>query len=1049
MEGRGRSRARKKRRYASPKRLLSFLLTAAMVLTNMGPDLSLAYAATATDVTFEMEGADLVQSVEDAIAEGNEVTKGDIDFTEGAVDKFENLFFGEGKLYEAYPEMEGGDAEAELRVFVRLPEDADDTYIVTGDEDLIFLYVNNGEDRITCKAEIHSVINGRERTKTTKKVSIKSYLNAYDTIFGEGTEVEEEEEVVTATSSDADKAEPEVPTATDSDGQVSLSVNDVPLVTEAPVETATDSDAPESDDDEAEVPEDTEDEEPAEEEEITEDVDEEVPEAPKATDLDLVALDWNRTAKAWVTSLNALGLERSTEEGSYVLTVNHILTDGGEMWGKEETIELTEKDFTNGALNTAPYEYVKDGMELAGKAPVVRATDFQGEDGTYELTVDMEYRVMDGWHIVRETAQPGIMLMAIYIGELDKVDIEPDANQIPVHVQYVYEGGVTAKPAETIMAVKEDAEDPEAKYQFSLTVDGFDEYSISVESVDDNVTYEVDGNTVTVEVDPGTESASLVITFVAEKVKYTIQKHLQQLNSDDYDDGGTIEAFGTAGEVTEVVAETVPGYTALPIDQKKIEANGSTVVDVYYVRNTYTVTYDTNGGSYVKALKGLYEQEVTVYEVGEQKRVCGMGEHQHTDEPESWELAFYDVGDENGCWKVAKQGGLFGQKYWVWNCELAAHTHSSDCYVDSYNPAPTKQGYTFAGWYTDEKCTQLATPTLELTADTTVYAKWNPAQVRYTVVYYIENADDDNYSYLSSEVKTATVGTSVQETADTVNPVGLDTTNFTFESSEEKTIAANGSTVIRVNYDRNEYTLTSEKYFDANGNEYNSKGQGRNKLTLTARYGATITQAMNKAFNEPTLYRYAWSTTGIDKDKVAVFDTMPSGNKTVYNHDYVATREQTLRYWLENYDGSEKIEKYGKTYGLYKEITVRFNYLTYNADFYEFPGYTKYIAEFDGRKEENWSQKYTWDDMQVDFYYNADEYTLDLFGYNGELITSESVKLGADIESYLAEPEKPVEGAKFKGWYLDPVSYTHLDVYKRQAYSTRTSGTWARSSRPG
>ena len=144
MEGRGRSRARKKRRYASPKRLLSFLLTAAMVLTNMGPDLSLAYAATATDVTFEMEGADLVQSVEDAIAEGNEVTKGDIDFTEGAVDKFENLFFGEGKLYEAYPEMEGGDAEAELRVFVRLPEDADDTYIVTGDEDLIFLYVNNG-----------------------------------------------------------------------------------------------------------------------------------------------------------------------------------------------------------------------------------------------------------------------------------------------------------------------------------------------------------------------------------------------------------------------------------------------------------------------------------------------------------------------------------------------------------------------------------------------------------------------------------------------------------------------------------------------------------------------------------------------------------------------------------------------------------------------------------------------------------------------------------------------------------------------------------------
>ena len=1000
MEGRGRSRARKKRRYASPKRLLSFLLTAAMVLTNMGPDLSLAYAATATDVTFEMEGADLVQSVEDAIAEDNEVTKEDINFTEGAVDKFENLFFGEGKLYEAYPEMEGGDAEAELRVFVRLPEDADDTYIVTGDEDLIFLYVNNGEDRITCKAEIHSVINGRERTKTTKKVSIKSYLNAYDTIFGEGTEVEEEEEVVTATSSDADKAEPEVPTATDSDGQVSLSVNDVPLVTEAPVETATDSDAPESDDDEAEVPEDTEAEEPAEEEEITEDVDKEVPEAPKATDKDLVALDWNRTAKAWVTSLNALGLERSTEEGSYVLTVNHILTDGGEMWGKEETIELTEEDFTNGVLNTAPYEYVKDGMELAGKAPVVRATDFQGEDGTYELTVDMEYRVMDGWHIVRETAQSGIMLMAIYIGELDEVDIEPDVNQIPVHVQYVYEGGVTAKPAETIMAVKED---PEAEYVFELEVKDIPSgYYISIE--DDEYVLNPETNTITRRFKSDTQKDSLVITFVAVGASYKIQKYLQELNG-DYTDGGITEASGTAGEVTEVVADTVPGYTALPIKQQEIKADGTTVVDVYYVRNTYTVTYDTNGGSYVKALKGLYGQEVPVYGSHKsEQRTCTMEEHTHS----------------YSCYKR-----INGR--WTTICGHEPHTHSNSCYsmVTSYDPAPTKQGYTFAGWYTDEEFTQRAAEKLTLVSDTTVYAKWDPAQVRYTVVYYIENADDDNYSYLSSEVKTATVGTSVQETADTVNPAGLDTTNFTFESSEEKMIAANGSTVIRVNYARKKYILKSYNEFTADGEVAGRWEQGEH-LTLSAKYGATITDLMNKNFNVPTNNYYAWSTTGRDGDKVAVFDTMPSGYPSneipVYNHTYSTERQQVLRYWLENYNGSKTSTKDGKTYGLYKEITVRFQYIGKNVDFYDFPGYTQYIAVFDGEDKENWSQVTTPHNkkLQVDFYYDADEYTLDLFGYNGEQLASHSVKLGANIQSYLAEPEKPVEGATFKGWYLDP-----------------------------
>ena len=81
MEGRGRSRARKQR-WFSPKRLTSFLLAAAMVCTNIGSDLSTAYAAGAsTDVTFEMRGADLTAAVEEAIASENVVAPDDLDFT--------------------------------------------------------------------------------------------------------------------------------------------------------------------------------------------------------------------------------------------------------------------------------------------------------------------------------------------------------------------------------------------------------------------------------------------------------------------------------------------------------------------------------------------------------------------------------------------------------------------------------------------------------------------------------------------------------------------------------------------------------------------------------------------------------------------------------------------------------------------------------------------------------------------------------------------------------------------------------------------------------
>ena len=63
MEGRGRSRARK-RKFFSRKRLTSFLLAAAMVCTNIGSDLSTAYAAgSSTDVSFEMRGSDLVTAI--------------------------------------------------------------------------------------------------------------------------------------------------------------------------------------------------------------------------------------------------------------------------------------------------------------------------------------------------------------------------------------------------------------------------------------------------------------------------------------------------------------------------------------------------------------------------------------------------------------------------------------------------------------------------------------------------------------------------------------------------------------------------------------------------------------------------------------------------------------------------------------------------------------------------------------------------------------------------------------------------------------------------
>ncbi|MCQ5071975.1 hypothetical protein, partial [Adlercreutzia sp. DFI.6.23] len=114
-----------------------------------------------------------------------------------------------------------------------------------------------------------------------------------------------------------------------------------------------------------------------------------------------------------------------------------------------------------------------------------------------------------------------------------------------------------------------------------------------------------------------------------------------------------------------------------------------------------------------------------------------------------------------------------------------------------------------------------------------------------------------------------------------------DTAHFTFAESTSATVKADGSTVVTVKYKRNTNTLTSEEK------------HGGKKLTLTAKYGAHITDAFNKAFNEPTGNDIEWSLENDQSTKVAAIDVMPGRNATVYEFEFSSKKSQTLSYWLE------------------------------------------------------------------------------------------------------------------------------------------------------
>lgn len=124
----------------------------------------------------------------------------------------------------------------------------------------------------------------------------------------------------------------------------------------------------------------------------------------------------------------------------------------------------------------------------------------------------------------------------------------------------------------------------------------------------------------------------------------------------------------------------------------------------------------------------------------------------------------------------------------------------------SWPAAPEKQGYVFDGWYKDSDYltkaeTLTAMPSFSGSSKgMTLYAKWQPAKdTKYTVEHYQEQLGGGYVKTASEELK----GTTESEAAvpDEEYP------GFHVKSAEKKTIAPDGSTVVKVYYDRNEYTV--------------------------------------------------------------------------------------------------------------------------------------------------------------------------------------------------------------------------------------------------
>ena len=193
---------------------------------------------------------------------------------------------------------------------------------------------------------------------------------------------------------------------------------------------------------------------------------------------------------------------------------------------------------------------------------------------------------------------------------------------------------------------------------------------------------------------------------------------------------------------------------------------------------------------------------------------------------------------------------------------------------------PTKTGYTFAGWHNG---TAIVTPATTMPDNNLTYtATWTAnTNTEYTVEHWLENIENSEYTKSSTETLTGT-------TAEDTNAEAREITGFTVEAFSQGIIAADGSTVIRINYKRNVHTLSW------NANE--GVIAGTSHTSGQVKFGTPIT-----APEEANVTRTGWEFDGWDPEVPANMPDKDLAIKATWRH---GNTDYTVKHYKQNVDGT-------------------------------------------------------------------------------------------------------------------------------------------------
>ena len=316
---------------------------------------------------------------------------------------------------------------------------------------------------------------------------------------------------------------------------------------------------------------------------------------------------------------------------------------------------------------------------------------------------------------------------------------------------------------------------------------------------------------------------------------------------------------------------------------------------------------------------------------------------------------------------------------------------------------PAKPGYTFKYWSLKENGSAYRFGE-KLTANITLYAVWEAKNTNYLIMYWMENANYEN-SYLAADERDmerysyAASVTGKGKTGEETNVSGWNgkvPTGFTLQSIRQQTIAGDGSTVVNVYINRNEYDV---KFINNRGYEYTD-------LRITAKYGANIKSEWP---------RYNWRTSYGGSTYQTHLFTMPAGGATFYEANK-SKITSSADYYVEVLPGERgTITKNGKKYKLHHtDRSYGSGYQVTDEDRYDIEGYTCNTS-LSPRNGTYWDG--------AEFYYDRKQYNIIFIneGTKADQISKyfEQSLTGVSCSKELTPPAGK-ESYVFAGWYDNP-----------------------------